>query len=70
MANLNGMGPNEEVELTGRGLGKCKGNRLRRNMTCRPRNRFRNNQQATYDTNIELLREEIQDLKNQLENKQ
>ena len=69
MANLNGMGPKEEGKLTGRGLGKCRSNRLRRNMACRTRDNFRNNQAATYDTSLELLREEIQDLRSQLENR-
>ena len=65
MANLNGMGPNEEGKLTGRGLGKCGGNHQRRKIACRPRR----HQAASYDTSLELLRDEIQALRNQIENK-
>jgi hypothetical protein len=70
MANLNGMGPQEEGMFTGRGLGKCQGEKARRNMGCRGRGGFRNNSSTTYDQTLESLKEEIQVLRNELHNKQ
>lgn len=71
MANLNGMGPNEEGMGTGRGLGNCEGKRPRRNMNrsnqgCRRRGGYRNNPSFSNDRGLDELREEIQSLRSEL----